>query len=298
MHPDYVHPDDSPLHRLFSKLGVKEGGIVETCRIIKDFHTNKNMRAVSSPDECLEQLFYWFKASKAKKFNDAVPDMRVIDLTGRVMKASQIYQPQLLCREGLEDLLEGTTASQHFMHPMYLNKVDGEDCEKFSEWLDNKLHALRELRIGVIGEKALTDESKHLIVHSSLPKMKILEIVVDAWTANFGSRVVLKAASTTLRNMTAIWMHGVPVKLEATFLPTKAVKDVVPEGMPFLDVVNPGNEKWKALKHVGVVTDTSSQSSEFWLSCLRGIMQQPKPHKAAVTKTYQCLSRCEAGGTW
>ena len=98
--------------------------------------------------------------------------------------------------------------------------------------------------------------------------------------------------------MTAVWVKGVPVRLGDTFLPIKAVRDIVPEGMAFLDVADPEDEKWMVLGELGVITDTASQSSEFWLSCLQGVMRQSKPQKNAVIKLYQRLSNCEIGNSW
>jgi hypothetical protein len=129
-------------------------------------------------------------------------------------------------------------------------------------------------------------------------RLELLDLVVDAWSSNFARRSAPEAVVSALRTMIMTCSNGQHVRLEDTFLPTKALEDVAPSGMPFLPVANPEDGKWRALRQFGVVTDINSNSSSFWLACLRGLMKQATPLRTTVTDLYERLNKRDIGNSW
>ena len=285
----YSNRPNDPIKDLFTKIGVKQGSVLQICNIIKEAH-NADIAPLSDTAILVEHAAYMYKARVV-----AVPDqLWVADLDGKPVRGSTTYQPEAMLDKDLPQLLTNTTSSRNIMHPDYLHITGNTNVKRFSEWLVAHVGALTYMRVGLISKdsnnnsKAKPTPEFLKLMNTQSPKC-VLQILADGWKENFGNSSPHGAIFTGLKLARKSWTGGQPLTLGQTFLPTAAIRKVVPASMPFLQIDNPEDAKWRVLRYVGVTTSVDIQDATFWLSCLRELMRG-QPDQNIVMNVYCQLS--------
>ena len=281
---------NDPLKALFTKMGVKQGSEDQICSIIRATHS-KNTPPSLDRAVLVEHAMYLYEAWNTPSYGEKF-QLWMADLEGKPVLSNKMYQPADFLEKTLLQLLPQTTSQCNAVHPDYLKALDGDEHTKFSEWL-SAIGVLTLVRLGwcdssgASSNAKITDEFRKLV--SNKGSSVVLQVIVSAWKANFGNSTPSSALASAIKNVKACWTGAEPIALGQTFLPSTEIKKFAPAGVPFLQVDNPNDRKWRVLRYLGVSTTVDITNLEFWLACLRALLRS-EPDKANITDIYKRLS--------
>lgn len=268
-----------PLRRkLFSRLGVKDLTKTEVCRLILARHEQDSAPA-TDVDVLIAHARYLFETSQASISIKKPRQFWVLDMENQPCHASTMYLDAVdmpIC-----GVLPRPTWNRKLLHPAYaLQFPSGRNKEKWVRWLESNLDVGLVMRIAQSGN-AFTEEFLYAI---NLPTTNLLEIMVASWLKQSS------AFSSTIKNMLgAIQVtceDGQKIRLSRTILPTKSLKILAAEGLPFLSIRDPDASKWKFLAELGVVV---RPDLEFHMKCL-GLLQGKSTTREKALALYSSIS--------
>jgi hypothetical protein len=248
---------DPNRRKLFARLGVKDLNKAEVCRLIIARH-EQGSAPITNVDGLVAHAKYLFETSRAGISIGNAQQFWVLDIESQPRQAGTMYLDTVdipIC-----GILPRPTWNHKLLHPAYaLQFPSSKNKEKWVKWLESNLDVGLVMRIAQSGN-TFTEEFLYAL---GLPTIKLLEIMVASWLKHSSS------FSSTIKNMLgAIQVtceDGQRVRLSKTILPTKILKSLAVDGLPFLLMRDPEGSKWKFLKELGVVV---GPDLEFHLKCL------------------------------
>ena len=183
----YSDRPNDPIKELFTKIGAKQGSVLQICNIIKEAH-NADIAPLSNTAILVEHAAYMYGARVV-----ALPDqLWVADLDGRPVRGSTTYQPEAMLDKYLPQLLTDTTSFRNVMQSDYLQITGMPNIKTFSRWLVAHVGALTHMRVGLVskdpGNASTAKPTPEFLklMNIQMPK-RVLQLLADAWNETFGS---------------------------------------------------------------------------------------------------------------
>jgi hypothetical protein len=285
----------SNVRTLYQKLGVKQGTVREVCAMIKKAH-GEGTPPSTNRDALIQHATYLFKAEGLEQYSSHFsPFMSLWMCTegGKTARSQDMYQPRHRIQASARECLNDVEAL--YMDAKYFVSVPIEQHDKFSDWLTSTCKALTSLRVCKFNAqgKAGNEQSKEFKAMMNKKKTGLfLEVVASSWEQNFGQDSYNVPSSVkSLGTTSAPWAENraTSVLLSDTFLPSKAIRSLAPSSVPFLKALDPDAPQWQVLRHLGVMTEGRISNVDFWLACLRSLLNTV-PEKSIVVDLYKRLS--------
>jgi hypothetical protein len=257
--------------KLFARLGVKDLSKAEVCDLITARHEQDSAPA-TNVDVLVEHARYLFETSRAGISIRKPQQFWVLDVDGQPRRAGTMYLDAVsmpIC-----GILPQPTWNRMLLHLAYaLHYPSGKNKDNWVKWLESNLDVGLVMRIAQSGN-AFTEEFLYAI---DLSTVELLDIMVASWLKNSA------AFSSTIKNMLGaiqvMCENGQRVRLSKAMLPTRRLKSLAVEGLPFLQINDPDGSKWKFLKELGVVV---GPDLEFHMKCLELLQGKPTTRERAA----------------
>ena len=283
------------LRRFYQKLGVNQGSVLEICKMIEEAHAGPKAPSYD-PVVLMEQAIYLFQASEANlyvPYHFPLKQLWLCTEGGAPSLSRFVYQPLSFVQPAVLEYVGNDPNTRQLMHAAYLTGIAPASQRSLSRWLLEHWKVFTWLRICKVsdqGNPTAERATEFQALMSRGDSKAFLALLTDSWAQNFGSSTS-PAFVANFSTLKARWASNSneQMMLSDTFLPTKEIKTLAGDGVPYLQVADPQAAKWQMLKHLNVTTTASNSDPKFWLACLRSLLNG-QPRVKAVFAEYERLT--------
>lgn len=267
-----IHPDGSQDSRrhLFSLLGAQPFVASKICDIIIKKHSDHGFRpALLSRDELVSHAIFlyntgWnnlsFRDSASTKSIWLVSELNIHYL------GSELYIDSDMPYSATK-FFERSRNKFPFLHKDYLSALHDGKIGGFPEWMvqNLSLHKLPRISSSPRSSKFSLSLDFQFIIDTKSSK-EVLLLLRDNWQhyaqwieagtsrkADLNWRSSQDSLRRKLSSMEVQCLSGVITQLDQTFLPFSTLLPEKSLAIPYLDVPDPDDERWKHLRHLRVV---------------------------------------------
>ena len=283
-----IHPDasqDSRRH-LFTLLGAQPFVPSKICDIIIKKHSNQGFRPalLSRGDLVSHAIFLYSTGWNNLSFGDSASTKSIwlISEVDTYHLGSELYIDSDMPYSATK-FFERRRNKFPFLHKDYLNALHDGKMGVFTEWMVQNLSLHRLPRISSsprISKFSLSLDFQFII--DTIPSKEVLLLIRDNWQhyaqwieAGTSRKDDLNwqnsrdSVRRKLCSMEVQCLGGVVAQLDQTFLPFSTLPPEKSLAIPFLDVSDPDDERWKYLRHLGVVVKLGAKVFIQYLQALQ-----------------------------
>ncbi|KAH8077516.1 hypothetical protein BXZ70DRAFT_962644 [Cristinia sonorae] len=274
----YVRPIEpqSARYRMYQKLGVTEASPISIAKRILEIHANADESIQRS--NILAHVRYLFEHRHELEtvFSGGV-SLWVKTNDNSVAKAGDLYMDHPRYEEfSLSEFLSAPFIAAEYMGQY---PADSKDFKIWCDWLRDQLGIQTTPRIT---PESLSPEFSKIL--QSVKTAQLLRFLRQYWPDVRERIINSPQALAELRNSQVTCIDGSTERLESTFLETRRLRQYT--DLPFLPVVNPDDEGWLFLEHLGV---SMKLDGSYSLKRLMRLSQNPGVRKEEVEELYKQL---------
>ena len=240
---------------LFRLLKVKDLKVADVYASVLQLHTHPEPPKISL-DELQSQLEFCFQyygemQNKGETIRRPSQFWVVNSLRNPCPAASVYHDYELSSGTIVSSILSGGKWASKMLLANFMQSHQSSEIEaaRWSQFLESHLKLKAHIQITRDGAN-FTAEFKYVL--ERMPPEQVLEVLIISWLPLDESM-----KTTTLKQklgaLSVISASGQSVRLNQSFLPTRALAVTGVEGIPFLKVVQPDHEKSVSLEDLGVV---------------------------------------------